>query len=521
MKTFKTKNKSKFIETFAKRKTKYNIANKYSKSWKLITIWGNTPYDRGLMHGKLLKNELLQIKKIFPFYIHEEFGISMKKYFSICSSVIIPRIKLFMNGEYWDEMLGIADGCGLSVIFIVAINSLLSMYDYLHIGSENDNIANNNIGIANNNDNTIANKKSKIKTKNKRGRCSAFIATGNGITKDGKIIMAHNTHTDYIISQFQNIILRIVFNKNENEDKENKDWGKFDKEDWGKNWENNNSKKIIIMQTMAGSICSGMDWFICSNGMIGCETTIADINYDVDFNNGFPYFLRIRRAMQYANSLDEYKTIMLQNNAGDYPCSWLFGDCKTNEIALLEIGLKLNNWEIKDNGVFYSMNIANNIHLRYGETIDRSFMDLQSSSGSRNSRFSQLLLSQYLGNIDISIAKKIIADHYDSSIGKNNMGDLTICNHSEFIDDFKPYGATDGKVYSASDGGQFWGIFGHPCGVPFIAKKWFQKYKKLCNGNDNGNDNNNCKYLKWINYLKDMKKGKWELLHFFEKLKAK
>ena len=65
------------------------------------------------------------------------------------------------------------------------------------------------------------------------------------------------------------------------------------------------------MQTSAGLISSSSDWFLVENGIIGCETTISDINYKPIF--GSPYFCRIRDTMQYANSLDECKDILLKN----------------------------------------------------------------------------------------------------------------------------------------------------------------------------------------------------------------
>jgi hypothetical protein len=408
------------------------------------------------------------MKKMFAFYVREELGITAKKYYSICSSIIVPKIKSFMNGEFWEEMCGIAKGCGLPVLFIVGVNSLLSLYEYVE----------NNLGLGEGkglDDNKLQ------KQKKKRTRCSAFIATGDGITKDGKIIMAHNTHTDYMISQFQNIILRIIPEEGRGHP--------------------------FVMQTMAGCVASGLDWFICSNGMIGCETTIADVNYKVDLDldfdgSGIPYFLRIRKAMQYGSGLQDFKEIMLQNNAGDYPCSWLFGDCRTGEIAILELGLELFDWKVADRGIFYSMNIANNIRLRERETNDRSLNDLGTTSGSRNSRFEELLQNKYLGVIDIGNAKRIIADHYDTSLNRFSVGELGICNHAECSGDFRPYGSTDGKVVStdlAMNGMQFWGIFGHPCGMPFIAKKYFKSGR--------GDE-----FIRWKPYLKDLRKGKWKLL---------
>ena len=102
-------------------------------------------------------------------------------------------------------------------------------------------------------------------------RCSAFIATGNA-TKNRDIVMAHNTHSDFVTGQLLNIVIKVF-------------------PDVG---------NAFIMQTSAGLIASTSDWFLMSNGIIGCETTLSDINYKPEF--GTPFFCRIRELMQYAKS---------------------------------------------------------------------------------------------------------------------------------------------------------------------------------------------------------------------------
>jgi hypothetical protein len=112
-----------------------------------------------------------------------------------------------------------------------------------------------------------------------------------------------------------------------------------------------------------------MDWFICENGIIGCESTIGDINYNPEF--GAPYYCRIRQAMQYGNSLDDYVKIMLENNAGDYPCSWFLGDTKRKEIMIFELAFKTHSVERKREGVFYGVNSVMDPKMRKKETVDK------------------------------------------------------------------------------------------------------------------------------------------------------
>jgi hypothetical protein len=47
--------------------------------------------------------------------------------------------------------------------------------------------------------------------------------------------------------------------------------------------------------------------------------------------NGIPEFVRARKAMQYAASIDDFARIMKDGNNGGYANNWLVADRKTNE----------------------------------------------------------------------------------------------------------------------------------------------------------------------------------------------
>ena len=80
------------------------------------------------------------------------------------------------------------------------------------------------------------------------------------------------------------------------------------------------------------------------------ETTITQFaGWDP---HGKPEFVRSRKALQYARSIDEYVRIMLDGNNGGYANDWLLADNNTGEIAQFELGLKAHQlWRTKD-GVF-------------------------------------------------------------------------------------------------------------------------------------------------------------------------
>jgi hypothetical protein len=421
--------------------------HKPKQGWIQITISGE-PYERGFQHGHLLADQFSHIRKVLSFEVKTFFKKNLKDYIRDCTTLITPNIKKHYP-EFFEEIRGIAAGAKVPIDFIVAWNSLLSMSNYYR----ND------------------------KLKDSGARCSAFIACGNA-TKSGDVVMAHNTHSDYASGPLGNIIMRVI----------------------------PTTGHSFIMQTYAGYIASGTDWFLCTSGIIGCETTISNINYYPQF--GSPYFCRIRDAMQYGTTLEEYSEKLLNHNAGDYACSWLFGDVKRNKIMLCEIGLNKSNIQIATNGVFYGMNSAIGVELRTTETDDNTQNDLMESSGARNVRLDALLNEKYYGKIDIDIAKLVISDHYDTNQNKTVPSSLTICKHSELDPGapgakrpFYPWGCVDGKVINSSmaKNMEFLGRNGASCGIPFYAKKYLKSHPE---------------YAKWKHVLRDMPTHRWTKLGF-------
>ena len=418
-----------------------NIIEKKS-GWITLHIYGSA-YERGFAHGFLLSDEFVRIQKTFPFLVEEQIGVSFKKYMKKSNDVIYPIVKKKFP-EFFEEIRGISEGLAhsgkdISIEYLIAWNSYVTLYSDFKI------------------DSLI--------------KCSAFIATGNA-TENGEIVMGHNTHCDFATSQVFNVMIYLT----------------------------PSAGTPFVMQTCAGYIASATDWFICANGMIGCETTITKINYKPKF--GTPYFCRIRQAMQYGNSLDEYTQIMLKENAGDYACSWLFGNVHTNEIMLFELGLTVHSVQRKKNGLFYGMNSAIDETLREKETFDVSHDDPSTSCGSRNIRLKQLLYEKYYGSINLNNAKLILSDHYDVGLGKKEMNSKGICKHNEMDENSKyfPFGSTDVKVVNSSMAREmkFLAKFGSGCNRPFFVDEFIKE---------------NPRYKKWKNVLVDMPTRRYIEIH--------
>lgn len=419
--TVKVENRKKsplFTQKANTRRNK-NGALKKKEGWIYLEVSG-TPYEIGFAHGKSLSSHFKQVLKVLPFNVEHELKISYAEYLRDCKRIFTP----ILDDAKWhfvkQELLGIVAGAstkGVTYDFLVAWNSYLSMCTYYKKNHNSD-----------------------------LGRCSAFIATGNA-TKTGEIVMAHNTHSDFATGFLLNVVMRIRPIEPDSQS--------------------------FVMQTAPGLICSSSDWFLCENGIIGCETTISNLDFTPDFSHGVPYYLRIRKAMQYGKTLDDYVEILSSQSAGDYACTWFLGDINTGEIMMLEDGGKHIGVERTRDGAFHASNDAMTPEIAMLETTAVEKYNPESTTGARYLRMEYLLFDKYRGKLDITNAKKILADHYDVSKNKYKMGKMNICKHAELEKSTGSYGfpkgATDGKVVDSSLAHrmQFEGRMGSSCGRIF------------------------------------------------------
>ena len=426
-------------------------AYRYDKNgWIFLHIEGE-PFERGFQRGFLTANEIDEFLHTLSYV--RKFQTAKELDFFVKAAAKLFKGKV--SAEYIEEMRGMVAGmkkAGKKVTF----DQMLFMNGFIDIGYWWSQ-----------------------EKESKGSGCSAFIATGEA-TADGKIVMAHNSWISYATGRFCNIILDIAPDNGHR----------------------------ILMQSWGPLIYSGTDFFITSAGLIGTETTIGGFR---GFNEkGAPVFERVRRAMQYANSIDEWADIMIKNNNGAYANSWLLGDIKTNEIARLELGLKHYNLEKKTTGYISGSNVADNIKILRNETTS-AYDDLRDRSVARRERWKQLMKEHY-GKIDIEIAKRMLADHYDMYLGKENPSSRTICGHHELDDGsipgsrgaYYPGGATDGKVVDSNlaKNWQFWAKWGSSCDIGFDAEEFLEKHTQY----------------DWLQgYLKDLPAEPWTIFPLEER----
>ena len=402
------------VQSRNNKKTRKNISSS-SSGWITVKVSGSY-YDMGYQHGLILRKQIVKARQVMESLVKNVYKISLSDYVSKCVS-LVKETDEWKN--IFDELRGIRDGCSsaISLDELIAWNMYLSMDE-------------------------ILNKKLKKDSQ----RCSAFIATGSK-TVDGKILMAHNTHCEYASGFISNIVMHVRPSAPDT--------------------------FPFVMQTLPGLVCSSTDWFISESGIIGCETTISNINYIPDFEKGVPYFFRIRKAMETGKTLDDYVSIMMEQNAGDYACSWLFGDINSGEIMRFELGKKTHGIARTEDGLFYGMNSAFTPELAKKETDDTELNDPTTINGSRNARLNQLLNAKKL---DLKYAKKVLADHYDCKEQMVRKGIRGICKHKECEkgEDYKIAGTVDGKVTNADMARKlkFIGRMGSSCGRVFLRKDY-------------------------------------------------
>jgi hypothetical protein len=417
--------------------------------FKFISIKG-LPRERGVTYGYFSGKDFKDIQEMLKYNCYENYGKTWDFFIEKTKEVLKDKIKNDFP-EFFEEMEGIAEGINESgytktnIDEILAWNNMFTIIDSWFGGSSAFKEGGSGSG-----------------RRGQQDRCSVFIACGD-YTTDGKIVCAHNSFSDFIEGQYCNYVVDIQ------PDKGNR----------------------ILMQSQPGWIWSGTDFFITDKGIIGTETTIGGFK---EYENNLPIACRIRQAMQYGNTLDDYIEVLLKGNSGDYANSWYLADINTNEIMMFELGLKYHNIERSKNGYFIGFNGTFDPQIRNMECNNQGFFDIRRHQGARRVRLTDLM-EENKGKIDVELAKKLIADHYDVYLNKeNNPCSRTVCGHyeldaREYMSQadrplpYQPRGAVDGFVVDTKMAKNMiiCGRWGSSCGIPFNVEKFCNEHRQWIN----------------------------------------
>jgi hypothetical protein len=431
--------------------------------WTYLHLEGS-PAEIGFQHGYLLAPEISDAVEVVKLMDTHDTQRDWDFFRKTAREMLWPHI----DHEYQEELQGIADGVkahgvDFDLYDIVALNAFLEVPDYY-------------VPWLNKHE-----KQARAPKLKAPGHCSAFIATGS-YTKDHQIVVAHNNWTGYMDGERWIVIFDIVPQHGQR----------------------------ILMDGFPGVITSDDDFGVNSAGIMITETTITQFEgWDP---NGKPEFVRSRKALQYAQSIDDYVRIIKEGNNGGYANDWLIGDRKTGEIAYLELGLKNTPlWRTKD-GYYVSSNFARDPKLLKEETDGFDPNDLSSSMNARHVRAEEMV-QHAKGTIDVQFAQEFLSDHYDSFERKEEPNERTLCGHVDTSsrgvpqwgrDPYSDEGAVQGKATDSRMAADmsFVARAGHPCGADFLAADFLKDHPEFA-------------WQKPV--LRDMKAGPWTVFKASER----
>jgi hypothetical protein len=406
--------------------------------WIVVHLEGS-PDRLGFQHGALLAPEIADLLRVLKPFLLETTKRDWAFYRGAAEQMLWPKI----DAEYQSELDGIVAGLksrGVADVDrwdIVALNALEELPGYYVPWLDKQQ-----------------GKKPSTKAP---GNCSAFVATGS-YTADHRIVIGHNTWTNYVTGERWNIIFDL-------------------KPERGFR---------IIMDGLPGVIVSDDDFGINSEGLMVTETTIT--LFEGWDPAGAPEFYRARKALQYGRSIDDYVRIMRDQNNGGYANDWLLGDNKTGEIARFELGLKQWSLERVSDGYFVGSNFPVGPGLIAAETT----FDVKNKANSPNARRArwEQLMAQHKGTIDVEIGKAMESDAYDAFAKRQGPNDRSLCG---VVDTsrrgipewdwpaFFPSGTVQAKVADGQTASrmEFWAAMGHPCAPDFQAEPFLAAHPEF------------------------------------------
>ncbi|MGO8817773.1 MAG: C45 family autoproteolytic acyltransferase/hydolase [Terriglobia bacterium] len=404
--------------------------------WIFLHLEGS-PRQIGYQHGYLLAPEILDAFEAVKLRDTHDTQRDWGFFRQASREMLWPRI----DSEYQEELQGISEGlkaqkAPLDLDDVVALNAFEELADY-YVPWYNAQ-------------HKVANAPHLVSP----GNCSAFVATG-GYTRDHRIVIAHTAWSFYLWGERFRVIYDIHPQRGQS----------------------------LVMVGFPGVITSDDDFGFNSGGLLVMETTITQ--FAVWDPHGKPEFMRSRKALQYAHSIDDYERIMLDGNNGGYANDWLLADNNTGEIAQFELGLKAHRtWRTKD-GVFVGSNFPLDPEVIAKDTT----FDPHNPATSPNARRTCWagLLAQNKGKIDVTLAEQFLANHYDAFEKRDDPDERTLCGHVDSsprgadVFGWPPYypgGAVQGKAMDSSmaKAMSFYAHMGHPCGEGFHAASFLKAH---------------------------------------------
>jgi len=383
---------------------RYNV-----QGWVYLHIEGE-PYERGYQYGYLASAEIVDMMKrwsnfgqnmdFMGRFIYKQFLKNYdelsEKFWNLCKE---RGMKFFWDQypeEYQEEIKGIADGIrdrgGMihghpveyqDVFTLNVVEETLETYGNPGgRGRPFKTFLNQIKSLLK----SIFNKESQPESKD-QGYCMAFMATGDA-TFDGRLIASHSLVIASYMAQRTNMILDVQPSEGHR----------------------------FVMTVFPGYIWSSQDFHENDAGIILMETVIWPPIGPWDVKGTTPVGVRVRKAIQYSDSIDDVIQTFLDGNNGLYPSDWLIGDAKTGEIASLELGLYNHAVTRTKNGYIWSCCNVKDDKVRWEQwsifrfgIIGRFMPYFNKYKPSNIDKKFMELGDKYYGKIDVDIVKEIMS----------------------------------------------------------------------------------------------------------------
>jgi hypothetical protein len=277
----------------------------HDRGWIVVHIEGS-PYERGYQLGELVADEIAEyIRKLGVLADEDDPEAGWKRLRFECDTLFLRSY----DEEYLREMKGIADGAAeagaeawgreIDLVDIVTVNSVVDL------GQLEDAIEVTPHALTGE---AFAAPAEELAIAPEKHSCSAFAATGPA-TRDGGVVFGQIFMWGGYTGVHWNVIVDLVPTDGHR----------------------------LVYQTFPGGIHSGADFYINSAGIVIGETTVAQTPWAPDST---PQSNRIRKAAQYASSIDDVERILWDGNNGMYTNDWPIADVKTGEVAILLLGTR-------------------------------------------------------------------------------------------------------------------------------------------------------------------------------------
>ncbi len=356
--------------------------------WTFLHIEG-APYARGRQHGELMAEEIVRyMTKLGVLKNAADPVRGWADQRQMADALFFRKFDV----EYLEEMKGIADGAvkagaafkgrPVDLLDIVTLNCAVDM------SSLQDGLTHAAHPLSGR---TFMTGDDEVEKGGKGDHCNSFVAT-KGATKSGRFILTQMfMWNGYTGTEF-NVMLDVVPEKGHR----------------------------LVIQAFPGGIHSGTDWYLNASGLVMGETTVGQTPFNAD---GTPQSNRIRKAAQYASSIDEAAAILFKQNNGLYTNDWTMADTKTDEGACFLLGTeKTRLWRTGTKGkpadtpgrlqdFIWANNNNRDLEVRseYGANPDNAPADLAFNTWNRDIAWQDAFKTYGKKGFDIDIATRVMA----------------------------------------------------------------------------------------------------------------